>query len=52
MQLIDKETQLCISLSEHPGNFGNYFHNYLFQQLGYNFLYKSEIIKLSNFAHP
>jgi shikimate dehydrogenase len=46
MQLIDKETQLCISLSEHPGNFGNYFHNYLFQQLGYNFLYKS--FKTSN----
>jgi shikimate dehydrogenase len=38
---IDKDTQLCISLASRPGNFGNRFHNFLYQQLGLNFVYKS-----------
>lgn len=39
--LINKDTQLCISLSGRPGNFGTRFHNYLYQQLGLNFVYKA-----------
>jgi shikimate dehydrogenase len=39
--LLNKQTVLCISLASHPGNFGNYFHNYLYQYYGLNYLYKS-----------
>jgi shikimate dehydrogenase len=38
---IDKDTRLCMSLSGRPGNFGTRFHNYLYQELGLNFLYKA-----------
>jgi shikimate dehydrogenase len=38
---IDKETQLCISLSGRPGNFGTGFHNVLYRELGLNFIYKA-----------
>lgn len=38
--LINKDTRLCISLSGRPGNFGTRFHNYLYQKLGLNFVYK------------
>lgn len=38
---IDKDTQLCMSLAGRPGNFGTRFHNYLYQKLGLNFLYKA-----------
>lgn len=39
--LINKDTQLCMSLSGRPGNFGTRFHNYLYQKLGLNFIYKA-----------
>ncbi|MFQ5872260.1 MAG: shikimate dehydrogenase family protein [Dehalococcoidia bacterium] len=39
--LIDKDTQLCISLSEKPSNFGCTVHNAAFQARGLNFLYKA-----------
>ena len=39
--LINKDTRLCISLSGRPGNFGTRFHNYLYQKLGLNFVYKA-----------
>lgn len=39
--MINKDTQLCISLSGRPGNFGTLFHNYLYQKLGLNFIYKA-----------
>ncbi|HDJ1441356.1 TPA: shikimate 5-dehydrogenase [Serratia rubidaea] len=40
-QEINKDTQLCMSLAGRPGNFGTRFHNYLYQQLGLNFIYKA-----------
>jgi shikimate dehydrogenase len=38
---INKDTQLCMSLSGRPGNFGTRFHNYLYQALDLNFVYKA-----------
>lgn len=38
---IDKETQLCMSLAARPGNFGTRFHNFLYRELGLNFIYKA-----------
>ena len=37
----NKDTQLCISLSGRPGNFGLRFNNHLYEQLGLNFYYKA-----------
>lgn len=39
--MINKDTQLCMSLSGRPGNFGTKFHNYLYEKLGLNFIYKA-----------
>lgn len=50
MRLIDKNTKICVSFASNPGNFGNYFHNYLFDKLNLNYIYKSfktDSIKLS-----
>ena len=38
---ITKDTTLCISLSGRPGNTGTRFHNYLYDALGLDFVYKS-----------
>ncbi|MDO4908240.1 MAG: shikimate 5-dehydrogenase [Corynebacterium sp.] len=38
---IDRETQLCISLAARPSNHGVRFHNWLYNKLGLNFLYKA-----------
>ncbi|TKI05318.1 shikimate 5-dehydrogenase [Martelella alba] len=38
---INKDTQLCMSLAGRPGNFGTRFHNFLYEQLGLNYLYKA-----------
>lgn len=38
---INKDTRLCMSLSGRPGNFGTRFHNYLYQALELDFLYKA-----------
>lgn len=38
---INKDTQLCMSLAGRPGNFGTRFHNYLYQELDLNFIYKA-----------
>ncbi|KQV21396.1 shikimate dehydrogenase [Pseudomonas sp. Root329] len=37
----DRDTQLCMSLSARPGNFGLRFHNHLYEQLELNFYYKA-----------
>ena len=37
----NKDTQLCMSLSGRPGNFGLRFHNHLYEPLGLNFYYKA-----------
>jgi len=38
---INKDTQLCMSLAARPGNFGTRFHNFLYHELGLNFIYKA-----------
>ena len=39
--MINRDTLLCISLAGRPGNFGTRFHNYLYDKLGLNYLYKA-----------
>lgn len=38
---ITKDTTLCMSLAARPGNFGTRFHNYLYDALGLDYLYKA-----------
>jgi shikimate dehydrogenase len=38
---INKETRLCMSLSARPGNFGTRFHNFLYEALGLDYVYKA-----------
>ncbi len=38
---VDRETTLCISLAARPSNHGVRFHNWLYAELGLNFLYKA-----------
>ncbi|AJI95009.1 shikimate dehydrogenase substrate binding domain protein [Yersinia ruckeri] len=38
---INKDTRLCISLAGRPGNFGTRFHNFLYQELDLNYIYKA-----------
>ena len=38
---ISKDTQLCISMSARPSNIGTRFHNYLYEALGLDFVYKA-----------
>ncbi|WP_297196202.1 shikimate 5-dehydrogenase [uncultured Pluralibacter sp.] len=39
--MINRDTLLCMSLAGRPGNFGTRFHNYLYQKLDLNFIYKA-----------
>jgi shikimate dehydrogenase len=39
--MINRDTLLCMSLAGRPGNFGTRFHNYLYEKLGLNFIYKA-----------
>ena len=39
--MISKDTQLCISLSGRPSNLGTRFHNFLYAELGLDFVYKA-----------
>ena len=41
VNLIDRDTVMCISLAARPGNHGNRFHNFLYAELGLNYVYKS-----------
>lgn len=41
VNLVDRDTTLCISLAARPSNHGVRFHNWLYAQLGLNYLYKS-----------
>lgn len=41
MPELNKDTRLCMSLSGRPGNFGTRFHNFLYETLGLNFIYKA-----------
>ncbi|WP_323792429.1 shikimate 5-dehydrogenase [Nocardioides sp.] len=38
---VNKDTQLCLSLSARPSNLGTRFHNFLYAELGLDFLYKA-----------
>jgi shikimate dehydrogenase len=38
---LNKDTTLCISLAARPSNIGTRFHNYLYEQLGLDFIYKA-----------
>ena len=38
---LNKDTTLCISLSARPSNIGTRFHNFLYEELGLNFVYKA-----------
>jgi shikimate dehydrogenase len=38
---IDRDTVMCLSLAARPGNHGNRFHNFLYAELGLNYVYKS-----------
>lgn len=40
-QHLNKDTVLCMSLAARPGNFGTRFHNYLYNALDLNYLYKA-----------
>ncbi len=41
MPILNKDMSLCISLSGRPSNLGTRFHNYLYDELGLNFIYKA-----------
>lgn len=38
---VDADTTVCISVSSRPTNIGTRFHNFLYAELGLNFLYKA-----------
>ena len=38
---LNKDTQVCISLAKRPSNIGTRFHNFLYAELGLDFLYKA-----------
>ena len=38
---MNKDTRVCISLAARPSNIGTRFHNYLYDQLGLDYLYKA-----------
>ncbi|WP_324011489.1 shikimate 5-dehydrogenase [Microbacterium sp. JZ37] len=41
MPILNKDMSVCISLSGRPSNIGTRFHNYLYEELGLNFVYKA-----------
>ncbi|MDT0432994.1 shikimate 5-dehydrogenase, partial [Streptomyces sp. DSM 41770] len=38
---LSKDTRVCISLAARPSNIGTRFHNYLYDELGLDYLYKA-----------
>lgn len=41
VNFVDRDTTLCISLAARPSNHGVRFHNWLYAELGLNYLYKA-----------
>ena len=39
--ILNKDMQVCIYLASRPTNLGTRFHNYLYDELGLNFIYKA-----------
>lgn len=40
MAILSVEMQMCISIAARPSNVGTRFHNFLYEELGLNFVYK------------
>lgn len=40
MPILNVEMQMCISIAARPSNIGTRFHNYLYDEIGLNFVYK------------
>lgn len=40
-RIINKDTIVCMSLSARPSNFGTRFHNFLYEKLDLNYIYKA-----------
>jgi shikimate dehydrogenase len=40
MAILNKDMTMCISIAARPSNVGTRFHNYLYEQLGLNWIYK------------
>lgn len=41
MTTLNKDTTICISLSKYPSNIGTRFHNFLYEELDLDFIYKA-----------
>jgi shikimate dehydrogenase len=41
MPILNKDMAVCISLAGRPSNLGTRFHNFLYDELGLNFIYKA-----------
>ena len=41
MGMLNKDTRVCISLAGRPSNLGTRFHNFLYGELGLDFVYKA-----------
>ena len=41
MPLLNKDMRLCVSFAARPSNIGTRFHNFLYDELGLNFVYKA-----------
>ncbi|MBT2502066.1 shikimate 5-dehydrogenase [Curtobacterium sp. ISL-83] len=41
MPILNKDMQVCMSLAARPSNIGTRFHNFLYDELGLNFVYKA-----------
>ena len=41
MPILNKDMSVCISLAARPSNLGTRFHNFLYDELGLNFIYKA-----------
>jgi len=41
MPILNKDMSVCISLAGRPSNLGTRFHNFLYDKLGLNFIYKA-----------
>jgi shikimate dehydrogenase len=41
MPILNTDMQVCISLAARPTNIGTRFHNFLYDELGLNFIYKA-----------
>jgi shikimate dehydrogenase len=41
MPILNKDMQVCISLAGRPSNIGTRFHNFLYDELGLDFVYKA-----------